>query len=147
MWGIPRVQPLGRRSSQNPPRCIGGGPPRLPTGWSALPCPPPLPLAGYQCNVLIDLAARRRFFSWCTERNVVELYIGSVDAGNTTQMGLLGPFVQQAHSLGIDIQFCVGDGLGEPGQVDEFLGNVRLISNWCEATAGLCGSDQFHGRV
>ena len=64
---------------------------------------------GYQCNVLVDLAARSRFFSWCKERNVVELYIGvNPLLKNATLSAALESFVRQSDAKGIDIQFCLG---------------------------------------
>ena len=65
--------------------------------------------SGYQCNVLVDLAARSRFFSWCKERNVVELYIGvNPLLKNATLSAALESFVTQSDAKGIDIQFCLG---------------------------------------
>ena len=65
--------------------------------------------SGYQCNVLVDLAARSRFFSWCKERNVVELYIGvNPLLKNATLSAALESFVRQSDAKGIDIQFCLG---------------------------------------
>jgi hypothetical protein len=62
--------------------CAADRPPRALWMYDMVDVPgKPQPLCnayptGYQCNVLVDAAARLRFFDWCTERNVVELYIG-----------------------------------------------------------------------
>ena len=61
-----------------------------------------------------------------------------MDVRNATQMSLLRGFVRESGTRGIDMQFCVGDGLGEPGQVAEFIANVQGVAHWCAANPALC---------
>ena len=95
--------------------CAADRPPRALWMYDMVDTPgKPQPLcsafpSGYQCNVLVDLAARSRFFSWCAERNVVELYIGvNPLLQNATLSAALESFVRQSDAKGIDIQFCLG---------------------------------------
>ena len=62
---------------------------------------------GFQCNVLYDKLARARFFAWCKERAITELYVdanGDAALRNATAGAALESFVEDSDKAGIDLQ-------------------------------------------
>ena len=62
---------------------------------------------GFQCNVLYDKLARARFFAWCKERSITELYVdanGDAALRNATAGAALESFVEDSDKAGIDLQ-------------------------------------------
>ena len=66
-----------------------------------------MPGDGFQCNVLYDKLARARFFAWCKERAITELYVdanGDAALRNATAGAALESFVEDSDKAGIDLQ-------------------------------------------
>ena len=93
--------------------------------------------SGRQCNVLVDKRARARFFAWCSERNIVELYINILpSATDKAQRAAFTGFVRDCEARGIDVQLDVGEDLTDPAAIYE---RIEGVAAWCKEQPALCG--------
>lgn len=136
-WGCPPDHLFCGSSATRPPRAM----------WMYDMLPPdpahtPITLCtayptGNQCGVLADLAARARFFDWCAERNIVELYINVLPSEtDNAQRALFTSFVRECEERGIDLQLDVGEDLEQPSAIYE---RIVGVVGWCKEQPALCG--------
>jgi len=95
---------------------------------------------GFQCDLLFDLQARRRFFAWCKARHVNMLYVqdyASIDQPARSWTGtpaLWLSFISQADELGIDVMTFAG-----ASTYPDIADYVARAADWCSKHKGLCG--------
>ena len=136
-WGCPLDHSFCGANTTRPPRAL----------WMYDTLPPdpahtPMRLCtayptGNQCGVLGDLAARARFFDWCAERNIVELYINILpSATDKAQRAAFTGFVRDCEARGIDVQLDVGEDLTDPAAIYQ---RIEGVAAWCKEQPALCG--------
>ena len=108
--------------------------------------------------LLFNMANRRAFLAWCTERNVTELYLdaaglpGCDRAANATTKAALTSFVAQLDAQGVDVQLLNNLGLdsGCPSSTPcRFLECTRAVvafAGQLSAAKLKTENDDSHGR-